>query len=372
MFMNSRLAILAICGVVANTAPAQLVPDFRLTSGLEPGLDKRFGVSVAIGQDGIVVGDIGTFEGVTALGAAYVFDPDTGAFRFPLDPTFPDPDNTGQYGNDAAIFGDLAIIGARRSAAQAAFVFDVSTGEQLLALQPERPRVDLYGTSVDINDRYALVGSVDHSAFVFDLETGRQLHEFTDPSQSDFGKTVQLHDTLAVVGAPGDDTFGRDVGAAHVFDLSTGQQLFTLRPPTFKNEERFGSNIAISEDRIFVDSRQSNKVYAFDHSGKLLNQVTLPSYSGVSNTLAVANGLLAVGEISSSVQLLDAHTLELVVAIEVPGGATSVALFGERLVVGADDEAYVYTIPEPTGHTWMVLVLVGGICWLRGGRRHEP
>jgi hypothetical protein len=228
-----------------------------------------------------------------------------------------------------------------------------------------------------------VVGSVDHSAFVFDLATGRQLHEFTDPSQSEFGKVVQLYDTLAVVGAPGDDTLGRDVGAAHAFDLSTGQQLFSLRPPTFENEERFGSNIAISEDRIFVDSRQSNKVYAYDHSGKLLNQVTFPAYDGVDNTLAVANGLLAVGEMVSSVQLLDAHTLELVATAEVPAfpptvdlrprSSTSVALFGDRLVVGtSQDDAFVFTIPEPTGHGWMVSVLVVWMCWFRAGRRRLP
>ena len=49
-------------------------------------------------------------------------------------------------------------------------------------------------------------------------------------SGKDFGAAVGVSASLGVVGAPGEDTYGTDAGAAFLFDLVTGRMLHILRP----------------------------------------------------------------------------------------------------------------------------------------------
>lgn len=129
---------------------------------------------------------------------------------------------------------------------------------------------DLYGWSVDIDGTTAIVGArfdddggtSSGSAYLYDTTTGAELIKLAagDPtSGKEFGFSVGLDGTTAVVGARGDDDNGTSSGAAYLFDTSTGTELFKLTASDAASNDFFGESVDVSGTTAIVGSRLSDE-----------------------------------------------------------------------------------------------------------------
>lgn len=165
-------------------------------------------------------------------GAAYLFDLVTGQEIARL--TASNGKSQDGFGHAVGIDGGRAVVTAIRSDDPEVepgllYVFDVATGTELSQLTPTIDATgQWFGGSVALQGRFALVGAqlddvggqASGSAYLFDVTTGEQLQKLVasdKTAQANFGRAVALSGGVAVVGAPGDDG-GR--GAAHLFSGS--------------------------------------------------------------------------------------------------------------------------------------------------------
>jgi outer membrane protein assembly factor BamB len=223
-----------------------------------------FGLSAAIDGNRAIVGAVGNSS--FRAGAAYVFDVTTGQQLRKLTAPFGGTpgDNFGSY---VALSGDLALIGRTGSSSfdsGSAYLFDINTGQQLHEFIPTDAALgDRIGWSVAMSGNVAIVGapfdddagSSSGSAYLFDLTTGQQLHKLTafDAEADDaFGSSVSINGNIALVGSWRDDDHGSMSGSAYFFDVATGQQLAKLTASDAAEGDEFGNRVFLSGDRAFV------------------------------------------------------------------------------------------------------------------------
>ncbi len=122
---------------------------------------------------------------------------------------------------------------------------------------------DRFGFSVSISGNNVLVGAPSDGtngadvgqAHLFDATTGLLLQTFDDPTvttSDGFGFSVSISGNNVLVGAPLDDTNGGNVGQAHLFDATTGALLQTFDDPTVTTSDRFGFSVSISGNNVLV------------------------------------------------------------------------------------------------------------------------
>jgi subtilisin-like proprotein convertase family protein len=168
--------------------------------------------------------------------------------------------------------------------AGAAYIFDVSeprapVPRHKLTASDARYGYN-FGQSVAISGDLALVGSpwrqegvfYPGAAYLFDVTTGEQLAQMltSDPLPPEdfpwggmnFGWSVGINGTTAVVGAPfaWQDNYTKYHGAAHVFDLSNSRQpveLLKLGPSDGDHTDFFGWSVHVDHDRFFVGAPQN-------------------------------------------------------------------------------------------------------------------
>jgi len=143
-----------------------------------------------------------------------------------------------RFGWSVAISGNRAIVGTRFAEAGEldssglAYVFDVTTGEQLFRLTPgDDSKEDArFGASVSISGNLAIIGAHGNkscqggivcepgTAYLFDVITGRELARITasDAADGDIFGFVGIDNGTAIVGAPGNDDFGSGSGSAYI------------------------------------------------------------------------------------------------------------------------------------------------------------
>ncbi|MEE9128818.1 MAG: FG-GAP repeat protein [Phycisphaerales bacterium] len=256
-----------------------------------------FGTSVAIsgtiGKEVAIVGAWRDDDNGLDSGSAYLFDISepanpTQVFKLLADDGAADD----RFGISVAICGppgnEVAIVGAsgdddNGNSSGSAYLFDTTTGRQIAKLLPDDgAAADNFGNSVAISGTTAIVGarndddngSFSGSAYLFDTTTGAQIAKLLpdDNAFNDFfGTSVAISGTTAIVGAPGDDDNGNISGSAYLFDITTHQQLCKLVPNDGATGDWFGISVAISGDIAIVGSYQdddngtnSGSAYLFD------------------------------------------------------------------------------------------------------------
>ena len=158
-------------------------------------------------------------------------------------------------------------------------------GDQLFKLLPDDGAAENeFGFSVAISGSTAIVGarfdddndSFSGSAYLFDTTTGQQLFELlaNDGAFLDhFGWSVAISGAIAIVGAPLDNDNGDFSGSAYLFDITTGAQIAKLLPNDGAAEDFFGLSVAISSTTAIVgadwdddNGSASGSAYLFDIS----------------------------------------------------------------------------------------------------------
>ncbi|MFI4854189.1 MAG: PQQ-binding-like beta-propeller repeat protein [Phycisphaerales bacterium JB065] len=298
------LLLTALIGVAAGAAPlatAQTVnEEFKLTAS-DGHADDNFGKAVAIDAGRVVIGSPFNDKAGTDTGTVYVYNALTGSEIVKFRASDAAPNDT--LGHSVAIDGTLVAAGAMNadsilySNSGAAYLFDVTTGNQLFKFTPDTPvpggqfgnAIALDGGVVAVGAHYyGVSGSQPGYVYLFDATTGTQSRVLTasdGANEDQFGWSVDIADGLVVVGAPRDDDNGNNSGSVYVFDASTGTQLWKLTASDGAAQDRFGWSVAIHNDLIAVgsylhDANASNAgaVYLYDaQTGAELTKITSPS-----------------------------------------------------------------------------------------------
>ena len=206
--------------------------------------EDAFGKNVAISGDTAVVGAT-RFEAGTYPGAAYIFQRDQGGannWGQVKKLTASDAQSDDRFGVSVTVDGDTIVVGAFAEdeggdAAGAAYVFRRNLGgvdnwgEVTKLIASDAHAWELFGGSVALSADIAIVGAspAKHTgaAYVFGRNQGGADNwgEVTKLASSErqandrFGASVAVSGNTAVVGAWLEDTGGVSAGAAYVFDL---------------------------------------------------------------------------------------------------------------------------------------------------------
>ncbi|MCP4545787.1 MAG: DUF11 domain-containing protein [bacterium] len=306
----------------------------------------EFGHSVRISGDTIVIGALYDDDVGSDSGSAYVFVRNGTTWTEQQKLTASDAAADDRFGNSVGISGDTVVVGAYLDDdagidSGSAYVF-VRSGttwtEQQKLTASDAAADDLFGESVGISgDTIVLgaphdddAGSISGSTYVFVRSgttwTEQQKLTASDAAADDlFGQSVGISGDTVVVGADRDDDAGSDSGSAYVFVRSgptwTEQQKLTASDAAA--DDRFGSLVGISGDTVVVGA------YLEDTAG---------NDSGAAYVF-----------VRSSPTWTEQQKLTASDAAADDWFGYSVGISGDTVVVGAysDDNAYIYELSIP-------------------------
>ena len=231
-----------------------------------------FGGSVAIEGDTVIVGAIWDDDNGTDSGSTYVFTRDAGGVWNEVQKlTASDGAIEDSFGGSVAVSNGIVLVSAYRDDDNAidsgsVYVFSRSSGgvwseqQKLTALDAEAG--DFFGHSVDLDESIAIVGAnLDDdngdrsgSAYVFARSSAgiwseeQKLKPSIGLPLEQFGFSVSVDSSFAVVGTPLDSTFGFSSGSAYVFTRAPGgvwRQKQKIVPNDGAMSDRFGYSVAI-------------------------------------------------------------------------------------------------------------------------------
>ncbi|MBS0198569.1 MAG: hypothetical protein JSR77_17600 [Planctomycetes bacterium] len=327
----------------------------------------------AVSQQGST-GVVGASGWTGGAGAAYTIRLGEPPFAGPDRTPIPTQTTTNdQYGFAVSLSDTAALVGspfndARAADAGAAYLLDPATGATIARiLAPDGLANDLFGSSVAIDGAAALVASPGHdsrgsesgAAYLFNSSTGAysglKLLGPGSTTNAQFGFSVALSGGIAIIGSPGDASFGRDSGAIYAFTASTGAFKFKITAPDGWQGHRFGSAVAIS-DGIFVVGSPGDEAglglptgsaYLFNAtSGAFIAKLVAPDRAvgdRFGESVAISNGVVVVGSArndgagadAGAVYLFDAATGAYRAKLTAPD-ATAGALFGQSVSINGD------------------------------------
>ena len=239
----------------------------------------EFGFSIAINNGIVAVGARADDENGTNAGAAYLFDASTGNQLFKLTPNDAEPND--EFGNSIAIDNDIVAVGAWRAdehgdGSGAAYLFDATTGNQLdKLLPPTGNNYQTFGVSIAMDDGLVVIGArtffdlnegfIYAKAHLFDVSTGNQLNEFQPDILNlngdlggHFADAVDIDNGLVAVGAPSRSVVWDFSGAAYIFDASTGEQHQFIFPDEVWERGHFGISISIDNGVVAIGSQEDD------------------------------------------------------------------------------------------------------------------
>ena len=243
-----------------DSATGQII-DFL--SGSVPIANDNQGKAVALHKDYILIGspriDVSFFEG--DRGAVHIFDRVTRQELEILQPF--DVEDNDNFASDIAVEGNLMLVGAPGDDSErgSVYVYDLSSPgfpflRKLTAL--DRQPGDRFGEVVSLSGDRAVIGAPADSfngvaragsAYVFEVSTAQQLRKLTAPSPSEdslFGNAVALSGEVAVVGAPFSGPNFQ--GAAFEFNAATGALVGRLASSAPQASACFG--LAVATDGV--------------------------------------------------------------------------------------------------------------------------
>ena len=246
----------------------------------------NFGNAVAISGDYIVVGAVEDDSEGNNVGSAYLFKKsqnDNSIIQIAKIEAS-DFEAGDKFGHSVAIDGDYILIGAldedtNGTDAGSVYLFkllsDQSTVEEIAKIQANDIQTgDKFGTSVSISGNYIAVGakygdtndSLDTgAAYIFkideDKSTVDQIGKLSHDELSTedyFGYSVSIDQEYIVVGAYGSDRQKSDAGAAYLYKISSDDSNITLVDKIYaynpSADDNFGKSVSIDGDYIVIGS----------------------------------------------------------------------------------------------------------------------
>ena len=198
----------------------------NLAEGFEA--NNKFGRSVAISGDTVVIGAEGEDDGGTDSGSAYVFARSNGVWSLQAKLNGSDTAAFYSFGISVSISGDSVVVGTSFIGKVYVFIRNGSSWSE---------QAKLIASDAAIGDR--------------------------------FGYSVSISGDSIVVGADEDDDTASNSGSAYIFTRggSSWSQQAKLNASDAASGFNFGSSVAISGDSVVVGSPQSEGAYVFTRSG---------------------------------------------------------------------------------------------------------
>ncbi|KAH8075464.1 hypothetical protein JL721_1471 [Aureococcus anophagefferens] len=249
----------------------------------------RFGESVAISGDLVVVGAYWNADAGYDSGSAYVFRTtnDGASWTQVAKLVASDAAAGDDFGESVAVSGDLVVVGAHKNddagdRSGSAYVFrttnDGASWTQVAKLvASDAAEGDFFGYSVAVGGDLVVVGahynddagSSSGSAYVFrttnDGTTWSETAKLvaSDAAEGDFfGESVAVGGDLVVVGAPYNDDAGSTSGSAYVFqttnDGASWTQVAKLVASDAAAFDYFGTSVAVSGDLVVVGAHYND------------------------------------------------------------------------------------------------------------------
>lgn len=227
-----------------------------------------FGASVGISEDVIIIGAPNDSDAGYDIGSAYIFYNNSGIWEEVSKLTASDGTPFDNFGVAVSISGDNAIIGAYGADvgaydSGAAYIFINIFGnwvESTILTASDGAEDDWFGRSVNISDNQAIIGAPRNtsnedesgSAYIFNYNSGNW-EEYTKLSASDgtegdrFGWSVSCFGSFAIVGADSDDDIEDWSGSAYIYFNNDGvwEQQSKLLPSDGAWGDYFGRSVSI-------------------------------------------------------------------------------------------------------------------------------
>jgi len=318
-----------------DAATGSLISALQTTSGTP---DDRFGYSIAIDNGIVAIGAVTDSDNGARSGAAYLFDASTGEQILKLRAS--DGSYDDNFGCSIAIDDGIVVVGAYKDAdngenSGSAYVFDVSTGAQIAKLLPNDGIADaFFGDSVDIDNGIVAVTAqynIDGSAYLFDASTGSQLFKLlpTDGEADDqFGHDIAIEDNIVAVGAPRDDDNNTDSGSVYLFNATTGAQVKKLLANDGGVQDRFGRSVAIENGVVAVGAWGE-----FDDNG---------AHAGAGYIFDVSTGIQITKFLASDGEEFD----HLGISIDIDNGIVVAGADGDDDHANGSGAAYLFSTPD--------------------------
>jgi hypothetical protein len=235
----------------------------------DPNPDDRFGYSVAVDGDTIVIGSPFSDPGGTLeAGAAYVFTRTGTAWSQQAKLTAADAGAADLFGTSLALDGDTLIAGAPTdddagTDSGAAYSFTRTAGiwsQQGKLVAADAQAGDYFGYSLSLAGDTVAVGApfdddlgVDSGSVYLDSRAAGVWGQHAKLLASDgaagnrFGHAVGFDNLSLVIGSPSSATVGPESGAAYVFSQSAGSwtELATLLAADIAVGDQFGAAVAV-------------------------------------------------------------------------------------------------------------------------------
>ena len=310
-----------------------------------PGVDENFGAAVAISGSIVAVGSPGDDDGAADTGRVFLYN----LGNLPAtDPSWtlanPTPETGDRFGSTVAISGNIVVVGVGTDDMGAAdsgiaYVYNLASPAPTVPIHtlanPSPAINDRFGATVAISGNRIVIGAPgDDSgaadtgiAYVYDIAGGAPAlpqHVILNPTpQADdgFGTSVGISGTLVAIGASGDDTGAVNAGAAYAYDLggaTPAVPMHTLLNPDPASDDRFGNAIAVSTPRIVVGSyldnvpTDSGRAYSFNMTSATPAVPSAVQKKGTSTggdqfgaSVAVSGIIVAIGTPSDNKTALD-------------------------------------------------------------------
>ena len=240
----------------------------------------RFGYSVAIGNNKIAVGayfrDVGT---LSRAGSVYIYDLDGNEVGII---TASDAADNDRFGNSVAIAHNKIVVGSYLDDtptvnAGSIYVYDLDGTNEVKITASDAATNDVNGISVAVGSNKIVVGaygdgSYSGSAYVYDLDGTNEVKlTASDGASYDvFGINVAVGHNKIAVGAYGDDDSS---GSVYVYDLD-GTNEVKITASDAATGDYFGSSVAIAHNKLVVGARRGNSntgavyVYNLDGTGE--------------------------------------------------------------------------------------------------------
>lgn len=300
----------------------------KLTADDATGND-RFGRSVAISGDIVIVGASGDSHAGTSSGSAYIFARNGSTWAQQTKLTAPDAAKWAYFGISVAVSGDAVAVGAKGDNNDAGGVYLYTRAGSTWALQTKLTASDAdsgdeFGRSVAMSPDGMVVGApkgeaVEHlfsgSAYIFaragDTWVQQAKLAADDAGEWDyFGSSVAISGNAVAVGAYADNDHGSDSGSVYLFarDGATWSQQAKLIAHDAASEDRFGHAVSMSGDTVVVGAYGdddagplSGSAYVFAHNGSTwTQQAKLTAYDATERdsfgyAVAMSGGTVIVG-----------------------------------------------------------------------------
>lgn len=229
-----------------------------------------FGRGMSVSNGTILSSSRGSDTEGAEAGAAYLFSVSTGEqiAKIVAEDFGSGESGAGdQFGMMSKISNNYVIIGSpynddAGSNAGSAYIYTSNGSPSSKLLPGDLSANNYFGGAVAISDTYALVGTYVNAVYVFNPSNGSQLRKITGLAGSTayFGTSMQIDGNLAILG---DYLRNSSEGAAYIYNISTGTPVAELFADDFggsegSSNENFGRQVDISSNYVAIGAGLDN------------------------------------------------------------------------------------------------------------------